>query len=85
MVEVWSKVGFDVVFLFFWENFWFLDVEPRVKGEEWGFLFAAVVVARVSETTWSFNDAVLLVWDEEVAEEFDDDGEERKFSSFSLT
>ena len=88
VVEVWLKVGFDVVFLFFWENFWFLDVELRVKGEEWGFLFAAVVVARVSETTWSFKDAVLVVWEEAVVVEFDDDDdeeeEERNCSSFSF-
>ena len=36
------------------------------------------------ETTWSVDDVVSLVWEEEVVEEFDDNGEERKFSSFSF-
>ena len=59
-----------------------------MKEEEWGFLFVAVVVARVLETTWSFKDAVSVMREEEVVEEFDDDDdeeeEERKCLSFSF-
>ena len=54
------------------------------EEEEWVFLFVAVVVARVSKKTWSFKDAVSVVWEEDVAEEINDEEEERKLLSSSF-